>query len=130
MKQQNDTLIIYAVLIKRQKTIAWFLFCTFYLSFLQFAIAGNKNRNYHNFYLPLSSAPKNNKINSVRNNAELNLDKVNGIQNSISGNTPSLILKSATAIKLLSPTKATIGGPGQPEMATFKSIGADNMVSP
>lgn len=131
MKQKNDTLVIYNVLAKRHKTIAWFLFFVFYLSFLQFANAGNfKNSKYEKFNPSHSSTKKNKAKNSINGIDLSSLPKKYTTVNTVSNVKFNTALVQADINKLQQPAKTTIGGPGQPEMATFKSIGADNMVSP
>jgi hypothetical protein len=131
MKQQNNTLIIYLVIAKKQKAIAWFLFCVFYFSFLPIVKAGNFiNDGYNNFHSPYSSVRNYKFINSGKNNKVFINNATNIVSNPNTTDKRNIDLKPAIANQFKNPAKTAIGGPGQPEMATFKSIGADNMVSP
>jgi len=119
MNQQRNTLVIYPALVKRQTLIAWCLFTVFYLSFLLLAKAGNvttKAFDTVSFHKTIRSKKETAAAAEIVTEKESRMAKVNGLP---------LVRFNKSSVKAPS-----LGGPGQPEMATFKSIGADNMVSP
>ncbi len=128
---------------KRQRTIAWFLFLLFYTDMIGAAYASGSK-----YFMPAivvynhkSVAANNNSLYSSIPSitAEL-LEKKeikpvsrvsNKIVNKQSNNSSSSVTGSLVNVstKKNKPAKLNIGGPGQPEMSTFKSVGADNMVN-
>jgi hypothetical protein len=129
---------------KRQKAIAWFLFVLFYTHTVGAVYASqrtyyapvlvytgynnatsNSNKNLMNALPPITIKridKKGAKLNKPVIDHNL-LAKLNGNYSSFAG----ALLKKPFDTK--SPVKTNIGGPGQPEMSTFKSVGADNMVN-
>ena len=123
---------------KKQKTIAWFLFVLFYGDMI--AAAHASAGNFYaipvsaNGYSNYSSAGSNNLPNTIRVIKASPISKTYAKQNALTKKDKlsakdnySSLLKADAFLK--APLKGTIGGPGQPEMSTFKSVGADNMVN-
>ena len=125
---------------RKQKTIAWFLFLLFYAD-LAGTVYASRSRNYipvfyfdHHFG---SSAKSNDNSGDIPPVIKAELIKKTPAK-STTLYTPKIIespdkitspLKVSNTARLTSPSKTNIGGPGQPEMSTFKSVGADNMVN-
>ena len=123
---------------KRQKTIAWFLFLLFYTDMLGAAYASAVNNK---IYYAVVGSSANFRID---NNAmfatghpliaaslinKSDLKKVTPVaKKEVAVKIDSRNLLNAKAL-LKAPAKTMIGGPGQPETSTFKSVGADNMVN-
>ena len=127
MSQQNKALMFYPFLQKKQKAIAWLLFLLFYFDFVIIARANtlSQNNNTVRHISWVNNGQLKAKVSSGANAYKrefpkmggqgfLKNEKTNDIKNSISSYNSS---------------KLNIGGPGQPEMATFKSIGSNNMVN-
>lgn len=119
--------MFYPFLQKKQKAIAWLLFLLFYFDFVIIARANTLSQNnntvrhiswVNNGQLKAKVSPGANaykrEFPKMGGQDYLKNEKGNDIKNSISSYNSS---------------KLNIGGPGQPEMATFKSIGSDNMVN-
>jgi hypothetical protein len=132
------------LIVKRQKAIAWFLFVLFYTDMIGAAYASQ--RNYHTPVVVYSSYNKtglnknSNLVNTLPPITVKRIDKKGGklrepvvhhnLLTELNGNYSSFagaLLK--TTVEEKAPAKTNIGGPGQPEMSTFKSVGADNMVN-
>ena len=126
---------------KRQRAIAWFFFILFYADMVSAAYASNRTysrnpvmANYSNSSFDntdsFSGAPP--KIIATLVSRD-NITKTTK-KGSIKSENALALLKKATSaetenLKPITSEKVTGPGPGQPEMSTFKSVGADNMVN-
>ena len=120
------------LILKRQKTIAWFLFILFYSE-----MAGSVYASRSNYYIPpvfynytgSSYTPHTDNYNEAPAIKVTRADEPAAVKQVRAAS----ILKESFGFKNTEtksgPAKTTIGGPGQPEMSTFKSVGADNMVN-
>jgi hypothetical protein len=134
---------------KKQTAIAWFFFIIFYVDLIGAAYASNRVYNAAPTYTSYSTGNKysysNNDYTSQPPQIEARLlSKDNIVKNAVSGkentkampdflnNITSNVGLNTDALKN-APAKidssAAGPGPGQPEMSTFKSVGADNMVN-
>ena len=122
---------------KRQRVIAWFLFVLFYAE-----MAGSVFASKTAYYIPIvpyhynSSVLNNNSndYNAAPIVAATLIDRktVNDIKIDKPVNEACFFgspEKSSSPEMNNGPAEVNIGGPGQPEMSTFKSVGADNMVN-
>ena len=123
---------------KKQKVIAWFLFVLFYgdmiaaahASAVSFRSIQASSYGYSHY----STTGSNNSHNTIPGIKVSLISKADAVQYVVTkkdelpaeDNYSSLVKADAF---LKAPLKGTIGGPGQPEMSTFKSVGADNMVN-
>jgi hypothetical protein len=127
MIQQNTVLMLIPSLIKKQKAIAWFLFLLFYADFALGSFVARKRQPL--FYSAISG--NNKPVKPIPVAEKTLLQPVRNKKNATISSLPKAGNEKLGRLQVLqSPFKINIGGPGQPEMATFKSIGADNMVSP
>ena len=128
-----NSVMIYNHLVKRQKFIAWLLFLVFYADMVA-AYAASKPRIYPVLYAGntyTAAVPPGIKPAVPELIAEpaapgdmpvkTGNKKIVSSENSAAG----LIHNKALSVKV-----AAGPGPGQPEMATFKSVGSDKMVNP
>lgn len=123
---------------KRQKAIAWFLLVIFYSEMAGSAYASRNNSVWHTPVNYTMGTPD-----PFINTSEPPQIKVTKIGGATVNKSPKAL---ANEKKFLSPPQAptqdqpgpskneepektNIGGPGQPEMSTFKSVGSDNMVN-
>ncbi len=128
--QQNKVMMFIPSLVKRQKAIAWFLFLLFYA---EFALAGFTNRTRHGVYLYTHVTGGNGDAGRYLPAVEKKYKNPALLHKAMVAdkNMRQAVRQQTGSMKVLqAPFTNSIGGPGQPEMATFKSIGADNMVSP
>ncbi len=122
---------------KRQSAIAWFLFVLFYAE-----MAGSVYASKTAYYIPMVPYHYNSSVLNNNSNdysaapiiAATLIDRkmVNVIKADKPVNEAGFFgspEKSSSPEKNNGPAKINIGGPGQPEMSTFKSVGADNMVN-
>jgi hypothetical protein len=124
---------------KRQKAIAWFLFVLFYAE-----MAGSVYASTRAYYIPATpyhyyNSPVLNNNNNNRDDlppviSATLIDKkaakdIKVTQPFVEAALLNSAVKTSSPEKNNGPEKADIGGPGQPEMSTFKSVGADNMVN-
>ena len=131
---------------KRQKAIAWFFFIVFYADMIGAAKAANRtynvsaqsisviknSRGFNNAYSYIDVPNIEAKL--ISSNDITNPD--NRIKENLKGKSN---LKNITIPEAQSKTEKQVSpnskisfngpGPGQPEMSTFKSVGADNMVN-
>jgi hypothetical protein len=125
--------MLYKLSLKYQKEIALSLFSLFFISLL--APLKANNFGYDIDYGKISSVDNNYKF--VKHNY---FKETNTFPSSLkidSANKPWKFVPLKLTNKnnhdsyaaLSSPTKTMIGGPAQPEMATFQSVGTDNMVN-
>lgn len=123
--------------IKRQKLIAWFLFFLFYSEMIAMAYAAKRNAYIQDIYRPgywgnfsaslfgndNTATPKyisDNSLNTLTRESLLESPGNDGYNK---------LAEKSTATEIIADEAELGPGPGQPEMATFKSIGADNMVN-
>jgi hypothetical protein len=116
--------MIKALTEKYQKQIAWLLFFTLYGQLAVSLHANDSiNRNvvigttHGHFYFHSASKNNFNKVETSQAILENLSASGQGVDN------------STTVAEKKIQNRADIGGPGQPEMSTFKSVGADNMVN-
>lgn len=127
MTQQNKVTMFYPFLIKRQKAIAWFFFLIFYAELVATAnatklsrpIGGDSNNCMQRNYMPVA----------VKSSGGNKMPIPISATNSPLSKADNQGVVQAKDLKAIKAKGNFIGGPGQPEMATFKSIGADNMVN-
>ena len=111
---------------KGQKKAAWVFFFLFYFQFAVEAYTGIHNSRIYYFYSPggeyknLNSAFNRNHLSST----PANFDAASNLNTTV----PKEVIKNNIPVNSASQSSPLIGGPGQPEMSTFKSIGADKMV--
>jgi len=107
------------LLVKYQKAAAWFLFSIFYLSIAlpSYARTRNDDDYYRNYYAPINTREK---INSIPASPEINNTVKKAAIN---------LSKKISVTRTRHYNHPTIGGPSQPEMASFKSVGTDKMVN-
>lgn len=123
---------------KKQRVIAWFLFVLFYAE-----MAGSVYASRSSYPIPVT-AHHYSTASFVQDNSkkdkpvpviitELISRNEDGELNAAKPAEETLVYTTAATgskvEKEQGPAKADIGGPGQPEMSTFKSVGADNMVN-
>jgi hypothetical protein len=126
MTQQNNVYMFYPFLIKRQKAIAWFFFLIFYADLVASAQASkmhyvmevNHAVGTSSNYRPISSKRE---ADGDMPKPIATLPLHNKVDKEVAVRAAELVATKSKG--------ESIGGPGQPEMATFKSIGADNMVN-
>jgi hypothetical protein len=126
MTQQNNVYMFYPFLIKRQKTIAWFFFLIFYADLVASAHASKMYRavvekHYSDTQGNYRSVAKSMNANGSMPIRTTTRPSQNKMEKGMDVQTADVKRSKGNA--------GYIGGPGQPEMATFKSIGADNMVN-
>lgn len=122
---------MYINLNRNRKSVAWLLFFLFYFDILASAY-GTKMQEQLMASVPISPSISNNKNNLV----VFNTNKVSHVDFSPKGLTdqyfnPKLAKEVQTLNKNISTgeeEKPLGPGPGQPEMQSFKSVGAENMV--
>jgi hypothetical protein len=129
MYQQQTTTAILSAISKRQKTIAWLLFMVFYLNFFAVASANNSAHTTRAYSVTGIVATNNSTTTPIGNK---NLEPVISITEEKNSTTTSTkkLQHIANAVKATAALSNTNSGPGQPEMSSFKSVSADNMVNP
>ncbi|MEP7377627.1 MAG: hypothetical protein ABI675_29755 [Chitinophagaceae bacterium] len=113
-------------LFRHRQSIAIVMIAVFFADLIGFRFAyaggGNNDRNFYRSY--------------IDRGGHTTIDRVNNLFNAysrtvIAGDKGLSIVKSkesATIKKTVSKTRKFIGGPGQPEMQAFQSVGANNLV--
>ncbi|MGC4102995.1 PA14 domain-containing protein [Ferruginibacter sp.] len=126
---------------KKQKVIAWFLFLLFYTDMIGMAYASGRRFHALDPYVHTYTGSFKDRIykgnNIVDPQSLIQVSLVDKKEKNVSGVTEIIagqpMDNNAVIVKgdalLNDGEKPAIGGPGQPEMSTFKSIGADNMVN-
>lgn len=117
---------------KHQKKIAWLLLFVFYGEFLATAYGYgtrsiNAPLNNLSHYYFANRLPVKENYRAYKKDEPATIAAVNPVQKEKQTGIPDQSVKNT--IKEPAEDKVDIGGPGQPEMSTFKSVGADNMVN-
>lgn len=111
---------------KYQKEIALGMLCLFFISGLGSLKASTMLPGRYNFPSRVYSGYTGSKRIAPANEPAVK----QGSEDKITAVNRKMLLPGVKSAALLSPASPFIGGPGQPEMSSFKSVGADNMVSP
>jgi len=111
---------------KYQKEIALGMLCLFFISGLGSLKASTMLPGRYNFPSRVYSGYTANKRTAPANEPAVK----QGSEDKTTAVNRKMLLPGVKSAALLSPASPFIGGPGQPEMSSFKSVGADNMVSP